>query len=1182
MTNIINNLGEGVAFNSPSFLIFISIFGGIIWILMSGSIAGHAAARDAQSGMHPLTYATPISKGQYIGARYLACVVINALIILMLPIGFRLGFLIRNLDPSLLLPYRAETFLTTYVFLSLPMVLVVTACQFSLALLNRRAIAAYAASIVLFPILSHFVGMSVAKLAGNWEVARTIDLVGIMVMSSMETWTPYELNHKLLSLEGTFLLNRFIWIAVGIIVLSVAYVRFGFTHQTPTVPPWKRHRTTSKIIDIAGAQAAHSSIGHRAAFNIRESLPTFGLSSQIRQTLAIAFSSLRFIFASKVGLGIIGLFALHIVIFAHEYLMFRGVPQHETTMNMLTLLTAPLRNVQTPLMIILVLIAYYAGELIWRDREAGLNTIADTMPVSEWLLFLGKFLGLAITIAVWLTVLIVAGILGQAFYGYTKFEIDVYAKAIIGFQLTNYVLFALLVLVIHVIVNQKYLAHLVVMIVYLAMVFSSKLGIEHNLLIYGSDPGWSYTDMRGFDPYIKPWLMFKIYWIGWAILLAVTARLFLVRNVSENIKSRARLARHRFNRGAAIASSVGLAIIVTAGGYIFYNTNILTTYRTEVDIAKRKVNYEKNYRMYKDLPQPVLTAVKVNVDLFPSQRKADVAGTYSLVNKTIRAIESIHVATAWGLRTETITFDRESTLAHEDNELGHRIYTLQEPLRPGDSLTMTFDVHYHAKGFAHKGIDASVIENGSYFINYEWLPLIGYQQTRELRESAERKKYGLGEWKFPSLYDTSAYQLSPGQELIDFKAIVSTEHDQIAVTAGKQKRTWTKDGRNYFEYASSAPMRNTYSFFSARYAVRESEWIESGKQVVIRFYYHPQHDEHIDRMLNSVQQSFAYYTAKFGPYPYDHITIMERSGFDGSLNAEATTIDYGESFTLSNLEDNPWALDIVFFAMSHEVAHQWWGASQLMPAHVEGAPVLAETLANYSALRVVEDTYGNDQVLKLLGMWRHSYEVPRSRVSEPLLRALDPFLGYRKGPLVLYSMTQYAGKDNINHALNMFMEKHGSGRPPFATTLDLYRELKAVIPDTLHSLLTDYFEKNIYWNVGADRADTKQIDSSTWEVTLQLHARKFTVDTTGAEIEVPMDEWVQVGVFAPWNEETKKEDVLYLQQHRIRSGKQTIKIRTSRRPGTAGVDPQYLLIDLNTDDNLERVKTEGEDEADFI
>ena len=46
-------------------------------------------------------------------------------------------------------------------------------------------------------------------------------------------------------------------------------------------------------------------------------------------------------------------------------------------------------------MIIPLLIVLYAGELVWREREAGLGEIVDAAPVPEWVLFLGKFLGLA-------------------------------------------------------------------------------------------------------------------------------------------------------------------------------------------------------------------------------------------------------------------------------------------------------------------------------------------------------------------------------------------------------------------------------------------------------------------------------------------------------------------------------------------------------------------------------------------------------------------------------------------------------------------------------------------------------------------------------------------------------------------------------------------------------------------
>jgi hypothetical protein len=68
-----------------------------------------------------------------------------------------------------------------------------------------------------------------------------------------------------------------------------------------------------------------------------------------------------------------------------------------------------------------------------------------------------------------------------------------------------------------------------------------------------------------------------------------------------------------------------------------------------------------------------------------------------------------------------------------------------------------------------------------------------------------------------------------------------------------------------------------------------------------------------------------------------------------------------------------------------------------------------------------------------------------------------------------------------------------------------------------------------------------------------------------------MDDWVEVGVFAPANAGEQKEP-LYLQKHRIRSGKQTIKVTLPSKPARAGIDPYNLLIDSNMDDNTEEVK----------
>ena len=107
------------------------------------------------------------------------------------------------------------------------------------------------------------------------------------------------------------------------------------------------------------------------------------------------------------------------------------------------------------------------------------------------------------------------------------------------------------------------------------------------------------------------------------------------------------------------------------------------------------------------------------------------------------------------------------------------------------------------------------------------------------------------------------------------------------------------------------------------------------------------------------------------------------------------------------------------------------------------------------------------------------------------------------------------GKERVDLAFRRLIEKHRSLAAPLATSLDLYRELQAVTPDSLRYLLLDLFEANTFWELATMQATAKQSADSTWQVTLRVRARKVTVDPAGVETEVPMNEWVPIGVFAP-------------------------------------------------------------------
>ena len=89
-----------------------------------------------------------------------------------------------------------------------------------------------------------------------------------------------------------------------------------------------------------------------------------------------------------------------------------------------------------------------------------------------------------------------------------------------------------------------------------------------------------------------------------------------------------------------------------------------------------------------------------------------------------------------------------------------------------------------------------------------------------------------------------------------------------------------------------------------------------------------------------------------------------------------------------------------------------------------------------------------------------------------------------------------------------------------------------------------------------------------------MQARKKVYDSACVETEVPMDEWVEIGVFAPGENGDELSKPLYVRKHRIRSGTQTITVTVPHKPDLAGIDPYHLLDweERDDDDNIETVK----------
>jgi hypothetical protein len=407
-----------------------------------------------------------------------------------------------------------------------------------------------------------------------------------------------------------------------------------------------------------------------------------------------------------------------------------------------------------------------------------------------------------------------------------------------------------------------------------------------------------------------------------------------------------------------------------------------------------------------------------------------------------------------------------------------------------------------------------------------------------------------------------------GIERIVFEAVVGTDDDQTAVAPGTLRRTWTEGGRRYFHYVADAPIGNEYFFFSADYALHEERW----NGVAIQIFHNPESGENLDRMVRSVRASLGYCTEHFGPYAHSYVRLVEIPGQAVGLHAETSTITYREGFALLRPGDESRGFDLVFAVLAHEIGHICGGVSY---ARVEGAGVMSETLAWYRALGVVKAALGEEHLRRLLSWMREPYVITPVRAAVPLLRGGGAYGVNRRGPFAMYALTEYIGEDRVNAALRRLREARRSAESPLPTTLDLYRELQAVTPDSLRYLVHDLFAANTFWELETEQATAVQTEGGTWRVTLDVRARKVVVDTAGVETDVPMDDWVQIGIFAPRAEGEASAVPLYLRMHRIRSGEQTITVTVPRKPARVGIDPNHLLIDLEMGDNFQEVKIES-------
>ncbi len=1121
----------------------------VVTIFIAGTVL-----RDSEVGISDMLFATPMKKRDYLVGRFaaglVACLVIFALIVA----GMMLGPLMPWVDAQRVGPFPGGAYLWALGVIVVPNLFFIGALLMLLASTTRSIMLVYVGVLAFF-VLWIVAGSFTANIDNEW-VAVLADPFGIRALGrATRYFSTAEANAGLPDIAGYMLANRALWAAVALALFSLTLVLF----KPQRAGTGKRLFGKAKAVAPAAPAAAQLALPRVT--------PRFTNATRWLQCWHILTFDAGAVFKSVPFLVMLLFGVLNMVGAAAQMGEIFGTTVYPRTHLMVELLNGSFN------FLLIIIVTFYAGELIFKERQARIADVNDAMPVPNWAPLVAKSLALVGVVLAFLATGIVAAIAIQLFKGGAPVEPLVYAKGVL-LAGVPYILMGLIAVVLQVVTNNKFIGYLLMILLMVWQVVAGVMHLDHNLYNFGGLPRTPYSDMNGFGHFIAGWSWFALYWALFTLAALIVAQAFWVRGLSSEWRSRVREAGRRLRGPAGAALAMCLLAFAGVGGWIFHNTNTLARYEAGDVGMDKQAAYEKTYRKYKDLPHAKITDVRAAVDIYPAERRVMIKGSYVLENKTSQPLDTLRlqvnpdvITTLSGLPAHKVELD--------DKTAGFRILKLDQALAPGARMPLDFSVDVRRPGFTNGGTPDTINLNGTFFNNRSFFPLVGYQKDFELTDRNERRKRGLGEPERMAKLENKAARADSmfGQDAdwISFETTVSTSGDQIALAPGYLQKSWKEDGRNYYQYKMDQKMMPFFAYLSADWQVKKGEW----KGIPIEIYHDRKHAYNVDGMIAATQKSLDYFTTQFTPYQHKQVRILEFPNYSAFAQSFANTIPFSESIGfIADLRDKE-DIDYVFYVTAHEMAHQWWG-HQVTAANVQGASMLIESLSQYSALMVMEKEYGRHKMRRFL-----RYELDRylrSRGGEsieelPLVRVENQdYIHYRKGSLVFYRLRDEIGEEALNRALKRFLQDKGYQESPFTTSAELVDYIRAEAPAGKHALIADLFEKIVFYDNRVLEATARKRTDGQWDVSMKLHLAKMEADGKGKETARAYDEPVEIGVYARAKGAKEADERVLLLEKRVLSGDNpVVTVTVKEQPFEVGVDPYNKMIDRVSRDNRKEV-----------
>lgn len=1158
-----------VAVNSPIIIARTMGIVSALFLMIVSMTAGTSILRDYTQNTHVLLFSFPFTKAQYIVGRFTGSFATVVIIFIALPLGLMIAPLLPWNDPADTLPFHLWAYVQPFLWLTIPTLFFSSALFFVTGLLTQKLLLVYIQGF--FFLLIYLLSLNLAVGSESLFLTSLIEPFTFQTIRIVTaSWSMAERTSAMLPMEGVLLANRFLWLLFGFITLGVGYLRFKLDTNTAVskknnkrlekVEPEQAIERSATNFIVDATPSSIQQLVHHTVFNLR---------------LIVSDISFRAILLCAIGILLINGFSL-----GTDF----GIDNLPTTYIIVGEL------VELTFFFFIGIILFYSGELMWKERDVHFDAISDSAPVRNWVQLTGKFLGLLVLLIILMGLMIATGIGFQAAHGYFDFELEVYLMAFFVEIFPYLTLISLVSFTGQAFLNHKYAAHIATM-VFLMVITAGFIALEitHDLLFFGGSVLPRYSDMNGFSYLMPSYLLVKSYWLMICAVAFVLVMALLPHGSETGFLHRIRAFRNAYTSELKWTSFILLVGIIGSGGFIFYHTNIANNYFSADNELQLRADYENTFSFIQQLPHPEMESVFLELSLYPSDLYYELNGQIQLVNRTPDSISFFYIQK---LPSEQVSleFPPQSVLQEIDQteaEVGLYKLLLSKPMLPGESIQVAFEQQFRTQKI---GADFSpyLLKNGSMIDDYH-LPSIGYLDDIEISDPNIRADFGLPVKKAKALI-TDAFAMKTGKangngEYIDFELVVSTDEHQIAVAPGKLINAWKESGRAFFHYKSDLKISNLISITSAEYEVYESGFSadEASDSVRLEIYYHPGHEFNIDQMMVGMKNSLKYFTAHFSVYQFDHLRIVEVPIYHNRAQSIPGMITVAENmgFTLDTASEQ--VPDLPYFITAHEVAHQWWG-DQVNAADVQGQLMIAETLAQYSALMVFKQQYGEEMTNELLKWNMRQYFKNRlqSDMEEPplyLVESGQDYLYYRKGLIVMNALEQLISEESINRALSTFIKdwnsKNGIQRliqDRFPVSTDLLNIIYAETPDSLKARVSELFESVMVYKNKVNTVKATETNSGEFRLSVDIELEKIDESDAKLPVKKEFSQPIQIGFYS--TKSNGEKALIAMEWISAKPGPQIIEVTFPRKPDVVILDPTMTLLDNNILDNRMEVEWE--------